>query len=233
MQRTSYRWSLLALGLLVIGSLHCDGSSLTPQDTCNQVMAAMCQRLSDCGQLGTTSVADCTKAMQGNNCTSAAIAQACPAGSKFQPSEAQRCIDEQKSQSCTDLDNGVEPSACTQVCTAGGGTGGTGGGGTGGSTIPGTLGALDACKQMMVIMCQKTFTCQGASGLGALGYTSVDSCTTGMQAKECADVTQTSCGGGLTFYPDQGKTCLSGLPSLSCTDLSNSNLPSSCSLMCE
>jgi hypothetical protein len=236
---------VLALGLFAAGSLDCDGSSLTPQETCNQVMAAVCQKMSECGQLGGVSVADCTKAMQANNCSSAAIARSCPAGSKFQANEAQKCIDEQKSQSCTDLANGVEPSACALVCTAGGGGGASGGGGTGGgggaggmggggggsTTSPG--GALDACKQTMAIMCQKTSTCLGAAGLSALGYTSVDSCTTGTQATVCADVTQTSCAGGETYYPDQARTCLSALPSLSCTDFSNNKFPSACDLMCQ
>ena len=239
MRRTSYI-VVLPLGLLAIGLLDCGGSSPTPQDTCNQVMAAMCQRMSDCGQLGTTSVADCTKSMQANNCSSTAISLACPAGSTFQPSEAQKCIDEQRSQSCTDLGSGVEPDACTQVCTtggggggAGGGSGGTGGGGTGGTSSPGTLGAWDACQQTMVIMCQKTSTCLGSAGLSDLGYTSVSSCTTDMQARGCVDVTQSSCADGEVYHADQAQTCLGSLPSISCTDFSNGTFPSACDLMCQ
>lgn len=235
----------LALGLLVAGFLACDGSSLTIQETCNQVMAAMCQRMSDCGELGTTSVADCTKAMQAGNCTSASISLACPSGTTFHASQAQKCIDEQKSQSCTDLDNGLEPNACTLVCTAGG-TGGTGGGGsgngnagsggtggTGGTTTPGTLGALDACKETMALMCQKTSTCFGTTALTDLGYASVAACTTEMQADGCADVTQTSCDDGQTYHADQAKACLSALPSISCTDFAGGTFPSSCNLMCQ
>jgi hypothetical protein len=85
----------------------------------------------------------------------------------------------------------------------------------------------------MAITCQKTSTCVGAAGLSALGYTSVDTCTTGMQTQVCADVTQTSCAGGQTYYADQARTCLSSLPSISCTDFTNSNFPSACNNMCQ
>lgn len=223
-------------GLLVAGFLACGGSSLTPQETCNQVMAAMCQRMSDCGELGTTSVADCTKAMQAGNCTNASISLACPSGTTFHASQAQKCIDEQKSQTCADLANGLEPNACTLVCTAGG-TGGTGGGGNGGSGgsggTSGTLNALDACKETMAFMCQKTSTCYGATGLSALGFSSVAACTTDMQADGCAEVTQTACDGGRAYHADQGKACLAALPSISCADFSDGTFPSACDLMCQ
>jgi len=223
MRRNSCLLISALLGLLTAGLITCGGSNLTIQDTCNQVMAAMCERESACGTLGSQTVADCTKTMQANNC-SGSSALACPAGTTFQSSQAQKCIDDQKSQSCTDLANGVEPAGCLLVCSAGG-TGGTGG--TGG------LGALDACHQTMAILCQKTSTCLGSTGLSELGYTSVESCTTGMQSSGCADVTQTTCGGGTTYHADQAQPCLSGLTNLSCTDFTNNNLPSACNSMCQ
>jgi hypothetical protein len=234
MRRTSYLSAFSLFGLLTAGLIACGGSDLTPQETCNQVMSAVCQRLSDCGQLGTTSIADCTKSMQASNCTNAADIT-CPTGTTFQAGQAQKCIDEQKGQSCTDVENGVMPAACELVCAAGGGgTGGTGGGGTGGTGgSGGGLAIQDACKEVMALLCSKTSTCSGSAGLSALGYTSVSACTTDMQAQSCATPEDAACDTGMTYYPSQAQSCITGLSSLACTDFTNGSFPASCDLICQ
>jgi|GEM_PF-3086352 len=222
MPRTSNLSTFLLLGLLTTGLLTCGGSSLTPTETCNQVMAAMCDRLSACGMIGSTTVADCTTSMQANNCSNPADI-ACPSGYVFSSAQAQKCVDEQKAQSCTDLGNDVMPTACGLVCTVSNTGGGTGG----------NLPIQDACKQVMAIMCERTSTCLGASGLSALGYTTVASCTAEMQAEACGTPQQAACDTGTTYYPDQARNCISGLGTLTCADFTNDNYPPSCGLVCQ
>jgi hypothetical protein len=224
MRRTAYLSLCLFLGLLTPGLLTCGGSSLTMQETCNQAMAAMCDRASACGINSYSSVAECTTAMQTANCSDP-TALTCPAGTVFSSTQAQKCIDEQKAQSCTDLANDVMPTACGLVCAVSN-TGGSGGAG-------GTLAIQDACKQVMAIMCERTSTCVGASGLSALGYTSVASCTSGMQADACGTPQQAACDPGMTYYPDQAQQCINSLSTLACTDFTNDVYPPACDLVCQ
>ena len=218
MRRTAYLSLCLFLGLLTPGLLTCGGSSLTMQETCNQAMAAMCDRASACGINSYSSVAECTTAMQTANCSDS-TALTCPAGTVFSSTQAQKCIDEQKAQSCTDLANDVMPTACGLVCAVSGGGSGP------------TIQA--ACAQVMEITCERISTCLGSAGLSAAGYTSIAECTSGMQAENCATVASGSCGSGETYYPAQAQACIDGMATLSCADFTNTNFPIACDLLCQ
>ncbi len=229
------------LGLLGTGLMGCGGSSLSPLEACNQAMAAVCERSSACGgaaalsSMGYASVDDCTKGMQAANCAASQLT--CATGEAFQSNQAQKCVDDLRNQSCTDVSNGVEPAACALVCgpAGAGGTGGQGGGGgsggTGGGT--GTISAQDACKQVIAALCERTSTCVGADGLTALGYTSVSSCTTGMQNESCATPADAGCSAGETYHADQAQACVDGMVSLSCANYLAGTTPDACTLVCQ
>jgi hypothetical protein len=142
--------------LLVVGLAGCGGGGggSAQKQACDQTMAATCDRAFTCGgatwsDMGFSSVAECTKAMQTAICASVA----CGAGETYHADQAQKCLDETKAQSCADVSSGVVPGACDQVCSSGGGTGGGGGGGgsggggggTGGSSAPACTGTFNAC----------------------------------------------------------------------------------------
>jgi hypothetical protein len=249
MQRPLSPSVLGLLGFLGTGLMGCGGSALTPLDACTQAMAAMCERSSACGGTaalntlgGYTSVSDCTKGMQATNCAASNLG--CSTGEAFKPDQAQKCIDSLRSQACTDVSDGVEPVACSLVCVSGGtggtggggggGTGGTSGGGTGGTNGgTGTLSAQDACKQVMAALCERTSTCAGSTGLSALGYTSVSSCTTGMQSLDCATPAQAGCSTGQTYHADQAKKCVDSMVAQSCSDFTAGTTPAVCDLVCQ
>jgi hypothetical protein len=251
---------LVLLGSLGVGLVGCGGSSLSEKDACDQAMAATCNRTFVCdGAAGLTSMgfaseAECTTAMQAENCTNLS----CGTGETYHPDQAKACVDALKSQACTARD--TEPTACALVCAAGGsgfgGTGGSGGGvggggtsgyagvggggamvgggGAGGSVANGTggLSAQDACKQVMSGICARTFACAGLAGLTALGYASVADCTSSEQASNCATAAQAGCSGGQTYNPTQGKACVDAVAVWSCTDLTTGTTPASCDLVC-
>jgi hypothetical protein len=150
MQTTSYLSAFAAVGLALTCLASCGGggggSNASHQQICNQTMAARCEKASACGGLadmGYTSVAECTQALQKENCAVQAELN-CPSGKTYHADQAQKCVDDTKAQSCADFTNGDPPLACSQVCTAGGvmpSTGGTSGAGvvgTGGSGAGGT-----------------------------------------------------------------------------------------------
>lgn len=114
-----------AIGLSACGS---SNSNLTPQEACNERIAAECQKVSDClGATGLTSlggytsVADCTTQMQAQDCTAAMVA--CTAPETYSVSDAQACIDAVKALTCATLVSVASPSdatppVCSIVCGA-------------------------------------------------------------------------------------------------------------------
>ena len=240
MKTVLYLSVFVVLGLLSAGLPSCGGSDLSPQEACNQAMAAMCERANTCGALsgmGFSSVSECTTNMQALNCSNTSDIT-CDPGETFQQSQAKKCISDLKNQACTDLDN--MPPACGLVCAAGTGAGGSGGGAGGNGGGAGGAGgggggptAQEACKQVWAAMCDRTSACYGADGLTAMGYTSVAACTTGMQAEYCATPADAGCETGFTYHPDQAQTCVNGMVSLSCTDYASGTTPAACDLVCQ
>jgi hypothetical protein len=239
--------SMLAfLGFLAASLPSCGGGSdLTMQETCDQAMAAICERANTCGGApallamgGYSSVAECTTGLQTSNCSNPADI-ACDPGTTFQESQAKKCISDLKNQACTDLDN--EPASCTLICAAGGGAGGSGAGGigvpgnggAGGSGGGGGLAAQDACKQVMAAVCERTSACFGAEGLAALGYTTVAACTADMQAEACATPADADCDPGLTYHPEQAQKCVDGMVTLTCANYASGTMPAACDLVCQ
>jgi hypothetical protein len=103
---------------------------------CNDAVAAICERSFYCGgapalaKLGYASLAACTAGMQTTNCAARAP---CGPGATFDADQAKRCSDDIRTEPCVDFNNGVDPVACSLVCSGGGGgIGGYGYGGWGG-----------------------------------------------------------------------------------------------------
>ena len=104
---------------------------------CNEAIAAICEQTSLCGgtlalaKLGYSTTSDCTGGLQNAKCASQA---GCGPGQTFDPNQAKKCIDGFRAESCADFSGGVEPDACSLVCSGGGGGigGGFGAGGWGG-----------------------------------------------------------------------------------------------------
>jgi len=244
MKTVLYLSVFVVLGVLSAGLPSCGGGDLSPQEACNQAMAAMCERANTCGgtawsDMGFSSVAECATGMQTVNCSNSSDI-ACDPGETFQQSQAKKCISDLKSQACTDLAN--MPPACGLVCAAGGGAGGSGAGGIG---VPGNGGAggaggggagptaQEACRQVMAALCERTSACYGADGLTAWGFTSVAACTTGLQAESCATPADAACDTGLTYHPDQAQKCVNGMVSWSCADYAAGTMPAACGLVCQ
>lgn len=246
MKSVFYLSVFAVLGFLSAGLPSCGGDDLSPQEACNQAMAAICERANTCGgttwsEMGFSSVAECTTGMQALNCSNPAEI-ACDPGETFQQAQAKKCISDLKGQACTALDS--MPPACDLVCAAGGGAGGSGAGGiglpgnggaggAGGGGGGGGLTAQEACRQVMAAMCERISACYGAEGLTALGYTSVAACTTGMQAEACATPADADCDTGKTYHPDQAQKCVNGMVSLSCADYGTGTMPAACDLVCQ
>ena len=146
------------LGLLVASLAGCGGGGggSAQKDACNQTMAVTCDKAFACSgaawtDMGFSTVAECTKAMQAAICANTS----CATGETYHADQAQKCIDDTKAQPCTDVNNSVVPPSCDLVCSAessaGGGTGGTGVGGAGGSsgaggsTAAACTGTFNAC----------------------------------------------------------------------------------------
>ena len=105
------------LGLLGTGLVGCGASSsdLTEQETCNQAVGAVCQKMSSCLGAATfgalySSVADCTTQLETlNSCAT----KTCPAPQKFVTANGQACLNFVNAMSCPDIEalTGA-PSAC-------------------------------------------------------------------------------------------------------------------------
>ena len=96
--------------------------TLSAQDACKQVMAAMCERTSTCTGAtglndlgGYTSVAACTTDMQSQDCATPAQA-GCTTGQTYHADQAQLCVNGMVALSCTNFTAGTTPAACGLVC---------------------------------------------------------------------------------------------------------------------
>ena len=65
-----------------------------------------------------------------------------------------------------------------------------------------------------------------------MGYTSVATCTSDMQASSCATPAQAGCDPGQTYHADQAQACVNAVTVWSCTDMASGTTPASCDLVC-
>jgi hypothetical protein len=95
----------------------CSGGPGDPISACNDEAAAICHRLYECNDattiqktFGYSSESDCTsKGEVTLKCSTAG----CPLLSKYQPDNANTCLNDYNSQVCNDTSI---PTACTMVC---------------------------------------------------------------------------------------------------------------------
>jgi hypothetical protein len=94
----------------------------------------------------------------------------------------------------------------------------------------GELAYLDYCEQRAKAICDWYNRCGGAAGLAAMGYSSIDDCTTQLEAQ--ASCTGTPClVSGLyhgTYHPDNAQICLDASKKRGCSD----TLPIECRDVC-
>lgn len=105
------RLAAAAAALFVFAA--CSGAPSNPTDFCNQVSQVVCHRIFDCA-LGTAQTLygtedDCRTKFEANlNCGTAQ----CPAGTTYNPTNAQTCIDDLNGEACTDVVKGTIPALC-------------------------------------------------------------------------------------------------------------------------
>jgi len=110
----------LAFGVVVASAFACSGSS--PADECNKIVQTTCDRLFECldqatlTTLGYSSEADCdTKLGAQTNCANAQ--SSCPAGTTYNGSMADQCVNDYKALTCDQLKTaGSTPASCSKVC---------------------------------------------------------------------------------------------------------------------
>lgn len=93
---------------LLVGA--CSGNDTSsPSAACNSLANTVCNKLSSCNLLGSTSVSTCTSALEGQlSCST----QSCPSGKSFNSSAASQCLNDIGNESCTDVGNAVLPNSC-------------------------------------------------------------------------------------------------------------------------
>ena len=91
------------------------GSSTNAADYCRQGVSAICNQLFNCdpqtAQQIYGSESGCVNQTSGQ-CTNSA----CPAGKTFDASAADQCISSYGSANCNNLEHGIYPAVCSQVC---------------------------------------------------------------------------------------------------------------------
>ena len=106
---------------VVLGALSACGGSGTgdPLSACKSGIDAVCNKAFQCFpaefQQLYGSLSGCITQFGAATCTTAATT--CPPGTSFNSSNASRCVDDYKNESCTDLGNNNIPPSCLQTCT--------------------------------------------------------------------------------------------------------------------
>jgi hypothetical protein len=187
-------------------------------------VAATCEKNFACGGAqalldmgGYGSVADCTKAMQAQDCAN----PTCPAGKTYHPDQVQKCTDETKAQSCADFASNP-PASCMEVCTAAGvtpgsggsaiGAGGSQGGGSGGGGTSSAGGASGAGGTSSAGGASGAGGTMGSGGVGGKGGTSGTGGGGGSGGSTLAACSGTIkvCGGDPTGTWDITSACIDG-----------------------
>lgn len=99
---------------------------------------------------------------------------------------------------------------------------------------------IEACNEVQDIMCEKFHNCldpalKDMPAVKAVIGLNAGDCKVKFRASEC-NADKARCEAGKTYKPDQAEACLSGLRTLSCTDvtrdLGNIPEPAACALVC-
>ena len=108
---------LAALALPVVIFAACSSGPGDPEAACHDVISTFCSRLYQCNDsttiqktFGFSDENDCVSQNEAKDSCSTA---GCPLKTKFQPDEANTCLNEIQNQACNDTST---PVACTEVC---------------------------------------------------------------------------------------------------------------------
>lgn len=107
-------------GLLAAALLACGGSNSDSLSACKAAIESLCTKTFDCfpteAQQFYGSLSNCITNRQATVCTTANTT--CPQGTHFNSDNANRCVEDYKNESCTDLGNGITPASCSAgTCT--------------------------------------------------------------------------------------------------------------------
>lgn len=179
---------MLFITALAVGCSDSDGGSGSGTAS---LCTTFCNRMNDCGTLGSTTIADCQSSCnsQAPQCTPTASAYAA-------------CDNALKTQDCSTLASST-PTECVNVCqgsnggNGGSGNGGSGGSGNGGSGNGGTSNTGDGCATYCAKYVECGFlppsseaecvsSCQGTQPPAGCDF---DSCASAVGAQSCAEVT--------------------------------------------
>jgi hypothetical protein len=108
---------VIASVVVLVSAAACSSGPATAPDACYQVLSSGCQKLFACVDaptiqqtLGYTSQDDCATKLQAQaNCS----ATTCPAGTTFDSSLAQKCLDDINALACADAQ--TTPQSCKQT----------------------------------------------------------------------------------------------------------------------
>jgi hypothetical protein len=113
----SMRRALIAV--VTAAALSACGSSTDPVSACKTVIEIFCNKDFQCypneSQILYGSLSNCVSTRQAASCTAAQAN--CPAGTSFNSSKADQCVEGYRNWSCTDLLNGNIPAVCNETCT--------------------------------------------------------------------------------------------------------------------
>jgi hypothetical protein len=105
-----FAFAFVSLSLLVGACSGNDTSS--PAAACNSLANTLCNKLSSCNLLGSTTVAAC---ISGAEAAASCATLTCPAGKSFNSGAASQCLSDLGNESCTDVGNQVLPTSCQAI----------------------------------------------------------------------------------------------------------------------
>lgn len=113
----------LAALAVVIALAGCGGSSASTSDpatACKSLFTTVCNKLFQCNPTGAAqaygSSSACASSLSAG-CNSTSGSGSCPAGTSYNASNANTCINDYGNESCADMNGGVTPASCSKVCS--------------------------------------------------------------------------------------------------------------------
>lgn len=100
---------LLVLGGLCALAVGCGSSNGNPADACNNAANTICNKLSSCGSLNGSTVAQCVTA---GAAAASCSTRTCPAGTSFDSNLASTCITDINNENCASISSGTVPASC-------------------------------------------------------------------------------------------------------------------------
>jgi len=100
-------------------SSNSNSSTTDPVQLCKNFVTATCNRVFACFPTEAaqvyTSASNCITTVSAQACTTQNVT--CDPGKTFNTANANQCATEYANQSCADIQNGVTPTSCSNVCT--------------------------------------------------------------------------------------------------------------------